>query len=294
MRPDVVVVGSTCLAVSGIYNVAVVHFAVTVVVELREVELWIVLASQLKRLTHHVARIGVGALCVAGVAAIISCWLRQCVWSNDLEVWDELSHRVVAVIIFHAARTAVGVISRLVQPTCKVVVGVTHGAVSEVDEYHEILRLLHLRVLTLDFAWSHNLTVERLCWCLAHDVGAFKEVGVHGLCCHKVSHDLTFRSVTFVDVVCALLCGNALTGLHVVVDIAEESFAVFLQHESVGCGYKMIVLVALYPYEQRCAVGLFHHDGPWVCSDGISAMHTAHCDGRSQQQSFETLHKCSF
>ena len=122
MRPDIVVVGCTCLAVSGIYNVAVVHFAVAVVVELREVELRIVLACQFERLAHHVSRIGIGALRVAVVAAVIGSRLRQCIWSHYMEVGHELSHRVVAEIVFHAARTAVCVISRFVQPTCEVVV----------------------------------------------------------------------------------------------------------------------------------------------------------------------------
>ena len=179
--PDVITIGSTCLAISGIDYVAVVHDAVAVVIKLAEIQIRIVLLGEFHSLLYHVAWVGISTTGAAAVATIVSRWLGKGVWTHYLEVRDKLTHGIVAVVILHTTRTAVLAVARLVQPVVEVLLGVSKHAILEVNQDHQILRFLDSSFAASCFnsilARSHDAAAQELVRRLLHDRGSTQDVG---------------------------------------------------------------------------------------------------------------------
>ena len=179
--PDVITIGCTCLAITGIDYVAVVHDAIAIVIKLAEIHIRIVLLGEFHSLLHHVAWVGISTAGTAAVAAIVGCWLGKGVWTHYLEVRDKLTHRIVAVVILHTTRTAVLAVARLVQPVVEVLLGVAQYAILEVNQDHQILRFLDSSFAASCFnsilAWSNDAAAQELVRRLLHDRGSAQDVG---------------------------------------------------------------------------------------------------------------------
>ena len=179
--PDVITIGSTCLAISGIDYVAVVHDAIAIVIKLAEIQIRIVLLGEFHSLLHHVAWVGICTAGTAAVATIVGCWLGKGVWTHYLEVRDKLTHGIVAVVILHTTRTAVLAVARLVQPVVEVLLGVSKHAILEVNQDHQILRFLDSSLSGSCFgsilAGSHDAAAQELVRRLLHDRGFAQDVG---------------------------------------------------------------------------------------------------------------------
>ena len=179
--PDVITIGCTCLAISGIDYVAVVHDAIAIVIKLAEIQIRIVLLGELYSLLHHVAWIGISTAGTATVATIVGCWLGKGVWTHYLEVRDKLTHGIVAVVILHTTRTAILAVARLVQPVVEVLLGVAQYAILEVNQNHEILRFLDGSFSASCFssilARSHDAAAQELVRCLLHNRSSAQDVG---------------------------------------------------------------------------------------------------------------------
>ena len=179
--PDVITIGCTCLAISGIDYVAVVHDAIAIVIKLAEIQIRIVLLGEFHSLLHHVAWVGISTAVTATVATIVGCWLRKGVWTHYLEVRDKLTHGIVAVVILHTTRTAILAVARLVQPVVEVLLGVTQHAILEVNQNHEILRFLDGSFSTSCFssilARRHDAAAQELVRCLLHNRSSAQDVG---------------------------------------------------------------------------------------------------------------------
>ena len=178
--PDVITIGSTCLAISGIDYVAVVHDAIAIVIKLAEIQIRIVLLGEFHSLLYHVAWVGISTT-GAAVATIVSRWLGKGVWTHYLEVRDKLTHGIVAVVILHTTRTAVLAVARLVQPVVEVLLGVAQHAILEVNQNHQILRFLDSSLSGSCFgsilAWSNDAAAQELVRRLLHDRGFAQDVG---------------------------------------------------------------------------------------------------------------------
>ena len=178
--PDVIMIGSTCLAISGIDYVAVVHDAIAIVIKLAEIQIRIVLLGEFHCLLHHGAWVSISTVGTAAVATIVGCWLGKGVWTHHLEVRDKLT-RIVAVVILHATRTAILAVARLVQPVVEVLLGVAQYAILEVNQDHQILRFLDSSLSGSCFgsilARSNDAAAQELVRRLLHDRGSAQDVG---------------------------------------------------------------------------------------------------------------------
>ena len=179
--PDVITIGSTCLAVTCIDYVAVVHDTIAIVITLAEIQIRIVLLSEFHSLLYHVAWVGISTVSSATVATIVGCWLGKGVWTHYLEVRDKLPHGIVAVVILHTTRSAVLAVARLVQPVVEVLLGVAQHAILEVNQNHQILRFLDGSFAASCFnsilARSHDAAAQELVRSLLHNRSSAQNVG---------------------------------------------------------------------------------------------------------------------
>ena len=179
--PDIIAIGSTCLAVTGIDYVAVVHDTIAVVIKLAEIQIRIVLFGKFHSLLHHVAWVGISTAGGTAVATIVGCWLGKGVWTHYLEVRDKLTHGIVAVVILHTTRSAILAVARLVQPVVEVLLGVAQHTILEVNQNHQILRFLDGSFAASCFnsilARSHDAAAQELVRSLLHNRSSAQDVG---------------------------------------------------------------------------------------------------------------------
>ena len=134
------------MTVTTDYDVDVVHIAITVVVELREVYLRVGGFGLLCSLNDEGLRVDVVTRATE-VGSVVGAFVVERVRPYYGEVGHELSHRVVTIVVFDRTCAAILAIALFVEPSVEVAIG-------EV-ELAEVFTLFGFARLGIDFAASH-------------------------------------------------------------------------------------------------------------------------------------------